>query len=364
MRGTVDYYEVLGVDRDATQEELKKAYRRLARQYHPDANPDDPQAESKFKQLGEAYAVLSDPQRRRQYDMFGTAGVSASGFDPFDIFTSFFGGDPFGFSRRRAGPERGRDLVIGLEVTLLELVDGVSKTFPINCLRACSRCDGTGAEPGTEKSTCPTCGGSGTLRSMQRSFFGNVMTSSTCPQCRGLGERIVPCTECRGDGRVAREEEVTVDVPPGIEDGMQIRVSGQGEAGPRGGVAGDLYVQIHVKPMNGFERRGDDILTSVDVPFTLAALGGRVKIDSFDKPVELEIPPATQPGDRLKVRGRGMSRLGRSGRGDLVVQVGVRVPTNLSAEEEQLLRRFAALRGEDFPEDHGLLGKLKSAFRG
>lgn len=359
---TADFYEVLGVSRDASQEELKKAYRRLARQCHPDANPNDPEAESKFKQLGEAYAVLSDPQRRRNYDTFGTAGVSSGGFDPFDIFASFFGTDPFGFTRR-TGPERGRDLVIGLEVTLLELVEGVSKSFPVNCLRACYRCTGSGSEPGTKASTCQMCRGSGTVRSMQRSFFGNVMTSSTCPQCRGLGQQVVPCTECRGDGRVARKEEVKVDVPAGIEEGMQIRIPGQGEAGPRGGAAGDLYVQIRVKPMRGFERRGDDIVASLQVPLTLAALGGTVKMDSFDNPVDVDVPSGTQPGDILKVRGRGMSRLGRSGRGDLLVEIGVRVPTNLSMEEEQLLRRFAALRGEDFPEDHGFLGKIKSAFR-
>jgi molecular chaperone DnaJ len=362
---TKDYYEVLGVGRDAGHEEIKKAYRRLARQYHPDANPHDPQAEAKFKELGEAYAVLSDPQRRRNYDTFGTADVSAGGFDPFDIFASFFGGgggDIFGFGRR-TGPQRGRDLVISVELTLLEVLDGVTKTFPVECLRACTRCDGSGAEPGTRVSTCDRCGGSGTLRSMQRSFFGNVVTSTACPQCRGTGQQIVPCQECRGDGRVHREEEVKVDIPAGVEEGMQIRVPAAGEAGPRGGSAGDLYVQVNVKPMRGFDRKGDDIVASVLIPMTLAALGGSMKMDSFDDTVQFEVPTGTQPGDTLKVRGRGMSRLGRSGRGDLLIKVRVRVPTNLSPEEEQLLRRFASLRGDDLPEDHGILGKIKSAFR-
>jgi molecular chaperone DnaJ len=358
-----DYYDVLGVGRGANQDDLKKAYRRLARQYHPDANPNDPEAEAKFKQLGEAYAVLSDPQRRRNYDTFGTADISAGGFDPFDIFASFFGGgDIFGFGRR-TGPERGRDLVIGVELTLLDVLDGVSKSFPVECPRACQSCNGSGAAPGTTPSTCERCGGSGTLRTMQRSFFGNVVTSSACPQCRGLGQHIVPCLQCRGDGRIRLEEEVKVEVPAGVEDGMQIRVPGAGEAGPRGGVAGDLYVQVRIKPMRGFERGGEDIIASVQIPMTLAALGGSMKMDSFDNPVEFEVPAGTQPGDILTVRGRGMSRLGRNGRGDLLVKVGVKVPTHLSAEEEQLLRRFSSLRGEDFPDDQGFLGKIKSAFR-
>ncbi|HVL49939.1 MAG TPA: DnaJ domain-containing protein, partial [Actinomycetota bacterium] len=237
-----DYYEVLGVSREASEEELKKAYRKLARQCHPDANPDDPGAEARFKELGEAYAVLSDPSRRSTYDRFGSASSVGGGFDPFDIFASFFGGDPFGFNRR-TGPQRGRDLVAALEITFEEVVTGVTKSFPVRSLRNCGRCDGSGAEPGTESSTCDRCGGSGTVRSMQRGFFGNVVTASTCPECGGLGQKILsPCVECQGEGRVEREEEVKVEVPAGVEDGMQLRVTGRGEAGPRGGVAGDLYV--------------------------------------------------------------------------------------------------------------------------
>jgi len=359
-----DYYETLGVSREASDEELKKAYRKLARQCHPDANPDDPAAESKFKELGEAYAILSDPARRSTYDRFGSASSVGGGFDPFDIFASFFGGDPFGFNRR-TGPQRGRDLVIALEVTLEEVVSGVTKSFPVRSLRNCTRCGGKGAEPGTSSSTCERCNGSGTVRSMQRGFFGNVVTASTCPECGGLGQKILsPCVECRGEGRVEREEEVKVDVPAGIEDGMQLRVPGRGEAGPKGGVAGDLYVQLRVKAMKGFERQGDDMILTIDVPFSQATLGTSLKIDSFDGKVELELPPGTQPGDTLVVKGAGVSHLNRGGRGDLLVQINVKVPTNLSSEEDQLIRKFAALRGEDVAEQHGFMGKIRNAFRG
>lgn len=359
-----DYYEVLGVSREASEEELKKAYRKLARECHPDANPDDPEAESKFKELGEAYAVLSDATRRSNYDRFGTAGAGGQGgFDPFDIFASFFGGDPFGMNRR-TGPQRGRDLVVALEITLEEVVSGVTKSFPVRSLRNCTRCSGGGAEPGTSSSKCERCAGSGTVRVMQRGFFGNVVTASTCPDCGGLGQKILsPCVECRGEGRVEREEEVKVEVPAGVEDGMQLRVTGRGEAGPRGGVAGDLYVQLRVKQMKGFERVGDDVVVVVEIPFTQATLGTTLKIDSFDGAVEVEVPPGTQPDETLVVKGAGVSHLGRGGRGDLQIKVGVKVPTGLTAEEDGLIRKFAALRGEDVSEHQGLIDKIRNAFR-
>ena len=358
-----DYYEILGVSRTARDDELKKAYRNLARQYHPDANPDDPNAETKFKELGEAYSVLSDPQRRQMYDRFGTGGPGA-GFDPFDIFSSFFGGDPFGFGRR-TGPEPGRNLAVAVEVSFEEVVTGATKTFPVRSLRACMRCGGSGSEPGTSSETCPRCGGTGAIRSVQRSLFGNMMTASGCPECNGLGERIVsPCIECHGEGRVEREEEVKVEIPAGVEDGMQLRVPSRGEAGPRGGEPGDLYVQLRVKPMRGVERRGEDLIFSRDLPFTQAALGATIRIESFDGTVEVDIPPGTQSGDVLRVRGAGLARLGgRGGRGDVLVKVNVVVPTDLTAEEEQLVRKLASLRREDVAERSSVLGKLKSAFR-
>ncbi|MGQ0679521.1 MAG: molecular chaperone DnaJ [Actinomycetota bacterium] len=358
-----DYYEVLGVSKDASEDDMKKAYRRLARQYHPDANPDDPSAESKFKELGEAYAVLSDPGRRSNYDRFGTAGGPGMNFDPFDIFSSFFGGDPFGFGRR-AGPEPGRNLAVAVEVTMEEVVNGVTKTFPVRSLRTCARCSGSGSEPGISPVACSRCNGQGTIRTMQRGFFGNMVSASTCPDCQGMGERITsPCIECRGEGRLEREEEVRVDIPAGVEDGMQLRVSGKGEAGPRGGPSGDLYVQLRVKKMAGAERKGEDLIFSVDVPFTQATLGATITIDSFDGKVEVELPLGTQPGDILRVRGAGLTRLGRGGRGDILVRVNVVVPTGLSNEEDQLVRKLAQLRGEDVAEHQGFLGKIKSAFR-
>lgn len=358
-----DYYEILGVAKDASDDDMKKAYRKLARQYHPDANPEDPEAEAKFKELGEAYGALSDPGRRSNYDRFGNAGPAGANFDPFDVFSSFFGGDPFGFGRR-AGPEPGRNLAVAVEITLEEVVNGVTKTFPVRSLRACTRCSGSGSEPGTKPVGCKRCNGSGAVRTMQRGFFGNMMTASTCPDCRGMGERITtPCTECGGEGRLEREEEVRVEVPAGVEDGMQLRVTGQGEAGPRGGEAGDLYVQLRVKAMQGAERKGEDIVFSVKVPLTQATLGATIEIESFDGKVELDLPPGTQPGDVLKVRGAGLTRLGRGGRGDLLVKVNVVVPASLSAEQDQLVRKLAQLRGEEVAEPQGFLGKIKSAFR-
>lgn len=362
-----DYYEVLGVEKDATDEDLKKAYRRMARQYHPDANPDDPEAESKFKELGEAYAVLSDANRRSNYDRFGHSGPSmggAAGFDPFDIFASFFGGDPFGFGRR-GGPQRGRDLAIAVEISLMDVLNGCEKSFPVRSLRTCQTCDGAGAEPGTDVTTCLRCAGAGQVQVVQRSFFGNVMTASVCPDCRGYGDKITsPCSKCRGEGRLEREEEVTVEVPPGVEDGMQLKVEGQGEAGPRGAPAGDLYVQLRVKSMRGIERQGADVMVVAEVPVSQAVLGSTLKVESFDGAAEVELQPGTQPGEVIKVKGGGLSKLGKPGRGDLLVKVEVRIPTGLSQEEDEAMRRFAALRGEDVADYQGFMGKIRSAFKG
>lgn len=359
-----DYYEVLGVSRDAPDEGIKKAYRRLARQFHPDANPDDPHAEEKFKEIAEAYAVLSDPARRREYDLFGSAKAPTVGVDPFDIFASFFGGDPFRTSGRRNPSRRGSDLVISLEVTLEDVVRGASRTATIHNLQGCDRCGGSGCEPGTRTSRCSRCGGSGAVRHVQRSVFGNVMTSFSCPQCHGSGEEIAnPCRECNGEGRLERLDEIPIDVPPGVEDGMQLRITGRGEAGSRGGGAGDLYVQFKIAPDRRYQRRGEDLLTQLRVPLTQAALGAEIEIETFDGPVQVTVPPGTQPGKVLRVRGRGVPRLGRAGRGDLLVEVDVEVPADLTREQEELLRRLAALRGEAVGEESGIIGKIRSVFR-
>lgn len=367
-----DYYEVLGVQRDAGAEEMKKAYRRLAREYHPDANPDNPQAEQKFKELAEAYSVLSDPQKRRDYDTFGTAKSpfgpgGAAGFDPFDLFSSLFGNaDAFGFGgQRRGSRSRGNDLVVDLEVTLEEVVRGASKTVTIRNLQACERCGGSGSEPGTSPTRCSRCAGSGSVRAVQRSILGNVMTSFTCPQCHGSGEEIAnPCQECHGDGRTERLDEVSFDVPPGVEDGSQFRLTGRGEAGQRGARAGDLYVRVSVREDERFRRRGNDVVAAVTVSYAQAALGATLELETLEGPVELRVPAGTQPGATLRIRGRGIPLLGRpTGRGDLLVQVQLEVPTHLSSEEEELVRRLAQLRGEPVGDSAGVMGKIRSLFR-
>jgi molecular chaperone DnaJ len=358
-----DYYQVLGVARTASEEEIKKAYRQLARQYHPDANRDDPSTEEKFKEIAEAYGVLSDPARRRDYDTFGTAKVPVGGFDPFDLFASFFGADPFRSYSRRSDGRRGNDLALELEVTLEEVVKGATKPVTIRNLATCSTCQGSGCKPGTSPERCTRCAGTGAVRQVGRSIFGNVMTSYTCPQCNGSGEEIAsPCPTCSGDGRMEQVDEIPINVPPGVDDGVQLRISGRGEAGQRGGGVGDLYVVIRVAPHERFQRRGNDLLTTLAVPFTQAALGGTTEIDAFGSPATVTIPPGTQPGKVMRLKGRGVPYLGRSGRGDLLVEVTVEVPTHLNEEESKLLRRFAALRGEQVDEDHGLLGKIRSAF--
>lgn len=361
-----DYYEVLGVGRTASAEEIKRAYRRLARRYHPDANPDDPAAEEKFKEVAEAYAVLADPAQRRDYDLFGTARVPAGGFDPFDIFASFFGRDPFeGFGRRqRGGPRRGRDLILQVEMSLEEVVKGSKQSITIRNLQSCERCGGTGCEPGTSPTRCSRCGGTGAVRTVQRSVFGSLMSSFTCPQCHGEGEEIAtPCDQCNGDGRMERLDEVTFDVPPGVEDGAQLRLSGRGQAGTRGGTPGDLLVAVRVLPDERFFRQGDDLVGTLSIPFTQAALGAVVQIVTFDGEVEVKVPPGIQPGEILRVKGKGVPHLNRSGRGEVLFEVRVEVPKGLSDSEAELIRRLAAERGEQVDEPSGIVRKIRDALR-
>jgi len=360
-----DYYELLGVSREAAQDEIKKAYRQLARQYHPDANPDDPDAERKFKEIAEAYSVLSDPVKRRDYDMFGTARVPSAGFDPFDIFRSFFGDDPMGFSRGRGrAAHRGSDLGIELEVELDDVIRGTNKTVTIPRLQACEKCSGSGAEPGTSSSTCSRCDGTGAVRQVTRSVFGNLMTSYTCPQCRGAGQEILdPCGECNGEGRLERLDEVPIEVPAGVEDGTQFRLSGRGEAGSRGADSGDLYVAVRVKPDPRFTRQGDDLLAGVTVSATQAALGSMLELDTLEGPVDLEIPAGSQPGNILRLKGKGVPHFMRAGRGDLLVEVGVEIPTKLNEDQKTMLREFARSRGEKVSEETGFFEKIRSAFK-
>lgn len=357
-----DPYAVLGVDRGASQDEIKRAFRRLARENHPDVRKDDPHAGERFKEINEAYQVLGDPERRAQYDRYGTvappgADIRDSGFGPFeDIFDMFFGGRP------RAGretPEPGADLRTDLEITLNEAATGVEQTVEIERLETCPGCFGTGAERGSAPERCATCGGTGEVRYAQRTIFGAFTQIGTCATCGGSGTVIRhPCRQCRGSGRAPATRTLSVKVPPGVDSGTRLRLAGEGEAGTRGGARGDLYVVIHVRPHPVFERRGRDLVTTVPVSITQAALGGEVEIPTLDGRLTRPIQPGTQPGTVLTVRGRGMPDL-RGGRGDLQVHLEVHVPTSLSPEERRLLAQFAKLRGEKLTPQRKLSEKVK-----
>ncbi len=344
-------YDVLGVSRDATQDDIRKAYRRLAREHHPDVNR-DPEAERRFKEINLAYQTLSDPSRRRQYDLFGGEGLSADLFgfgDLGDIVEAFFGPSPFGRgrTRRRARTDRGSDLRVTLSLTFEDAVFGASKEVPVNGLRLCDRCGGTGCEPGTHPSRCSTCGGSGEVSDVRRSVFGTVMTSRTCGTCEGTGEEITsPCLTCRGDGRVPSGRLVTVEVPAGVADGMELRMEGAGEDGRGGGPQGDLYLTLAVDPHPVFERRGQDIVGVLEVPVMAAVVGVEVEVDTLDGPATVTVPPGTRAGTVLRVKGAGVPNLGRRGRGDLLLQVDLDVPAKLVREERRLVEELAERRGE------------------
>ncbi len=366
-----DYYELLGLERDAPNDEIKRAYRKMARQYHPDVAGEDPSAEARFKEIAVAYETLSDPEKRRRYDMFGEGGPGSGGSDPFggglgDIFDVFFGGsDPFGGQRGQAGPPRGQDAEMELELSLVEAVFGCTRTIEVRMPVECGRCDGSGCEPGTHPSTCRTCNGEGQVRQVRRTLLGQMVTARACSDCGGLGKTVQnPCTECRGDGRIQGLRRRDIQIPAGIDDGQRLRSTRNGPAAPRGGVAGDLYLRIRVAPNELYSREGDDLVTRLEIAMTQAALGARITLETLDGPEELTIPAGTQPGRVFRLRGRGATQLQGRGRGDLVVHVDVVIPEKLGADEEDLMRRLAELRGDDVaPADHGLLSKLKSAFK-
>lgn len=359
-----DYYKTLGVDRNATQDEIKQAFRRLAREHHPDVRKDDPKANERFKEINEAYQALSDPERRAYYDRFGTlprAGaenVPGSGFGPFeDIFDMFFGRRE---SRAdRDAPGGGADLRYDLELTLEEAYSGVERTIDLTRLETCPSCFGTGAERGSAPEQCSTCGGRGEVRYSQRTVFGAFTQVATCPTCGGSGTVLKhPCRQCRGNGRVEVKKTVTVAVPAGVDDGMRVRVRGEGEAGVRSGPRGDLYVFIGLRPHKIFRRRGGDLFGTVPVTIYQAALGGEIEFPTLDGPITRSIPPGSQPGTVVSVRGKGMPDP-RGGRGDLHMQLDVHVPTDLSAEERKLLEQLAALRGLKVPPRKKLSEKVK-----
>jgi molecular chaperone DnaJ len=349
-----DYYEVLGVAREATDQQIKSAYRKLAMQYHPDRNPGDKQAEEKFKEAAEAYAVLADTEKRTLYDRFGHAGVSGAGagagagFDPTifadfsDIFAGLgdvFGfGDIFGTRRRRGGPQRGADLRYDLEITFEESASGAETTIQIPREETCDTCKGSGAAPGTSPETCSQCRGSGQLRFQQ----GFLTVARPCPNCRGTGKTIAkPCTTCRGMGRTTRERKLTVKIPAGIATGQRLRLYGEGEHGSAGGPPGDLYVVVHVQEHSFFHREDDDLFCELPISFPTLALGGSVKVPTLNGREELHIPAGTQVGHRFKLRGKGMPNVSGRGHGDLYVIAKVAVPKKLNKEQKHLLEELA-----------------------
>jgi molecular chaperone DnaJ len=382
-----DLYEVLGVSRDASQEDIKKAYRKLARQLHPDVNP-DAATQERFKEVTRAYDVLSDPKKREMYDLGGdplSAAAGGQGFGPgfsfTDIMDAFFGGQA---STRGPRPRmrRGQDALIRLSLDLGEAAFGVARDLKVDTAVACSRCGGEGTQPGTSVATCGTCSGRGEISHVQRSFLGEVRTMRPCPTCRGYGTVIPnPCSECSGDGRVRARRSINITVPPGVDTGTRIQLSGEGEVGPGGGPAGDLYVEIEVEPHPVFTRRGDDLLCTVTVPMTAAALGTSVDLPTLEADVAsdpkttiettmpLEIRPGTQSGEQLVLRGRGVPRLRGTGRGDVVATVLVETPTRLDAAQTDLLQQLAAARGEEQPvatvdKSHkSVFDRFKDAFR-
>ena len=370
-----DYYEVLGVSRSASDAEIKKAFRRMARELHPDVNSHDPKAEDKFKEAAEAYEVLSDSERRATYDRYGHEGLRSGGYAPnfetfgsvADIFEAFFGGGGFGGTfggGRSGGPVQGGDVGVSAEIDLKQAAQGAAVEVSYEAVSRCENCNGNGAEPGTPIETCPKCGGSGELRAVTRTPFGQVVRAAACDRCGGDG-RVAkqPCHVCHGRGRKSERVKVSVDVPAGIDDGQRMRITGRGHAGDRGGPAGDLYVQVKVREDPRFVRDQNDLVTVVDVAAPLAALGTKVSVPTIDGEVELEIPAGTQPNETLVVRGEGMPSLRGRHRGDLRAVINVVIPRHLKHDQRELLERLSeSLTDHNLRTDESVFGKLRRAF--
>jgi molecular chaperone DnaJ len=365
-----DYYELLGVDRSAGDDEIKRAFRRQARELHPDVSQ-EPDAEQRFREVVEAYEVLSNSERRQLYDRFGHAGLRSGGFQPSifdlgdlsDLFSAFFGDDLFGVAGR--GRARGADIAARVEIDLAEAASGTTRDVPFDVAVPCTRCDGNGAEPGTAIAECPTCGGTGRTRHVSRSVFGEFVRTQTCPTCSGSGRQIEhPCEACHGAGRVVEERTLAVEIPAGIHDGQRIRLTGEGHAGALGGRAGDVYVEVRVRPDERFVREGNDVYTTVELTLPQAALGTTVTVPTLEGEAELTFAPGTQPGDVRVLRGKGLPVLQGFGRGDQRVLVSVLVPRQLNDEQRRLLEEFERLStDETYRVDEGFFDKLKSAFR-
>jgi molecular chaperone DnaJ len=368
-----DYYEVLGVPRDASQEDIKKAYRALARRLHPDASPGDPDAEAAFKEVALAYETLHDPEKRRRYDMFGPEGAAGgTGAGPFgaggigDIFEAFFGGgSPFSGARGPTGPPRGADLEVVMELDFADAVFGCEQDVVVRTAVGCPTCGATGAAPGTSARTCPDCQGRGQVQKVRQSFLGQMVTTAVCPRCGGIGETIDDaCADCAGEGRQILDKTYSVVVPPGVDTGTVLRLPGRGAVGQRGGAAGDLYVQVRVHPHERFERRGEDLVEVLQVPLTQAALGATLPYETLDGTDELVVPRGTQSGHVVRFKGHGVPTGSGRRRGDLLVQLLVETPEASDPEQEKLLRQLAELRGEQVaPPAEGLVSKIRSAFK-
>ncbi len=375
-----DYYGTLGVRREADADEIKKAYRRLARELHPDVNP-DPQTQERFKEITQAYEVLSDPEKRQMYDLgadpFAPSGAAAgaggfgAGFPFSDIMDAFFGGAAGGARGPRSRARRGRNATIRVELDLSECAFGTTRDLAVDTAVVCPTCSGEGTAPGSHPTTCDVCHGRGEVSQVTRSFLGQVMTSRPCPGCGGFGTVIRrPCPECDADGRVRTRRTIKVRIPAGVEDGTHIQLAGEGETGPGGGPPGDLFLEIVQRPHAIFERHGDDLHCTVTIPMVAAALGATLKIQTLDGPADVDVRPGTQSGQAIPLYGQGSTHLNAAGRGDLLIHVTVETPTKLEPEQEAVLRELARLRGEESPPgkfapgQQGFFSRLRDAFNG
>ena len=374
-----DYYEVLGLDKSASDDDIKRSYRKLAKKYHPDLNPDDKTAEEKFKEVNEAYGILSDPEKKSRYDQFGHAGVDPSygggaggGFGGFggmgdfgDVFSSFFGGGFGGGARRtRNGPRKGEDIETMVSITFEEAAFGCEKEINLRRRRNCEDCKGTGAKDGTELENCPQCHGSGVVTSVQRTILGNIQSQTTCPTCNGRGKKIkTPCPKCKG-GIITEDKKIKVTIPAGIDNDQTLTMRNQAHAGSNGGPNGDVYIGVQVRPHELFEREGTDLFCNIPVSFTEAALGATLQVPTLDGKVEYDLPEGTQTGSTFRFRGKGVARIGTKAKGDLYVTIDVEVPKNLNKKQKDILREFSdSLEEKNFDKKNSFMEKLGKLFK-
>lgn len=375
-----DYYETLGISKDADANEIKSAFRKLAKQYHPDLNPDNKEAETKFKEINEAYEVLSDPEKKAKYDQFGHAAFDqnagfggGAGFNDFgdifgDIFGDLFGGGGFSGTNQRArtGPKAGSDLKIKLDINFEEAAFGTKKEIKINRIEKCHVCDGSGAKKGTSKKTCPTCNGTGTVRTVQRTPLGQFASTKICSTCNGTGEIVEePCTACGGTGKEKKSRKLTINIPAGVDTGSVIPLRGEGNHGERGGPAGDLYVYINVRPHEIFERDGNDVWCEIPISFAKAAMGGSIQVPTIEGKVKYEVPEGTQTGTVFRLKNKGIKNLRGVGKGDQYVRVKIEVPKRLTEKQRSMLEEFAKEMGEQQEKEDkkGFFGKMKDALK-